>query len=149
MTYELFLTAFDRVETAGEATSQLHEFVHRGDLQVLDVVMLAKHADDSAVIRQIGDLGSQHGGRIGAIVGGLLGAAGGPLGIAAVGAAGAAIGAASELITSRDLYTDDLKEMQQALTPGTSALIALSRPNTLPCTRAASPISAARRCTLA
>jgi len=128
MTYELFLTAFDRAETADEARYWLHEFVHKGDLQVLDVVVLAKHADDSAVIRQIGDLGSQHGGRIGAIVGGLLGVAGGPVGVAALAAAGAAFGAASELLTSRDLDHGDLKEMQQALAPGTSALLALVAP---------------------
>jgi uncharacterized membrane protein len=128
MTYELFLTAFDRAETAGEAATWLREFVHKGDLQVLDVVVLARHADDRAVIRQIGDLGSQHGGRIGAILGGLLGAAGGPLGIAAVGAAGAAFGAASEFLGSRDLYHDDLQEMEQALALGTSALLALLAP---------------------
>ncbi|HEX9440291.1 MAG TPA: DUF1269 domain-containing protein [Roseiflexaceae bacterium] len=128
MTYELFLTAFDRAETAGEAATWLHEFVRKGDLQVLDVVVLAKQADDSAVIRQIGDLGSQHGGRIGAIVGGLLGAAGGPVTIAAIGAAGAALGAASEFFDSRDLYYDDLKELQQALAPGTSALLTLVAP---------------------
>ena len=80
------------------------------------------------MIRQIGDLGSQHGGRIGAIVGGLLGVAGGPVGVAALGAAGAAFGAASELLASRDLYHDDLQEMQQALAPGTSALLALVAP---------------------
>ncbi|MFL5806398.1 MAG: DUF1269 domain-containing protein, partial [Roseiflexaceae bacterium] len=128
MTYELFLTAFEHAETAGEAATWLHEFVRKGDLQVLDVVMLARYADDKTVIHQIGDLGSQHGGRIGAIVGGLLGVAGGPAGIAALGAAGAAFGAASELLTSRDLYRDDLKEMQQALAPGTSALLALLAP---------------------
>jgi uncharacterized membrane protein len=128
MTYELFLTAFDRAETADEARYWLHQFVHKGDLQVLDVVVLAKREDDSAVIRQIGDLGSQHGGRIGAIVGGLLGVAGGPVGVAALGAAGAAFGAASELLGSRDLDRDDLKEMEQALAPGTSALLALLAP---------------------
>jgi len=128
MSYELFLTAFDHAETAGEAATRLREFVHKGDLQVLDVVVLARQADDSAVIRQIGDFGSEHGGRIGAIVGGLLGVAGGPAGIAALGAAGAAFGAASELLASRDLYPDDLKEMQQALTPDTSALLALLAP---------------------
>jgi len=128
MTYELFLTAFDRAETADDARYWLHEYVHKGDLQVLDVVVLAKQADDSAVIQQIGDLGSQHGARIGAIVGGALGVAGGPVGIAALGAAGAAFGALSELLASRDLYRDDLKEMEQALAPGTSALLALLAP---------------------
>jgi uncharacterized membrane protein len=128
MTYELFLTAFDRAETAGEAASWLHDFVRKGDLQVLDVVVLAKHADDSAVIRELGDLGSQHGGRIGAIVGGLLGAAGGPAAIAVLGAAGATFGAASEFFGSRDLYQDDLKELQQALAPGTSALLTFLAP---------------------
>lgn len=128
MTYELFLTTFDHAEAAGEARYWLHKFVRKGDLQVLDVVVLAKREDDTAVIQQIGDLGSQHGGRIGAIVGGLLGAAGGPAGIAALGAAGAAFGAASELLASRDLYHDDLQEMQQALAPGTSALLALVAP---------------------
>ncbi|HJZ47120.1 MAG TPA: DUF1269 domain-containing protein [Roseiflexaceae bacterium] len=128
MTYELFLTAFDSAETADEAATWLREFVRKGDLQVLDVVVLAKREDDSAVIRQIGDLDSRHGGRAGAIVGGLIGAAGGPVGIAALGAAGAAIGAASELLASRDLYHDDLKEMQQALAPGTSAFLALLAP---------------------
>jgi uncharacterized membrane protein len=128
MTYELFLTAFDHAETADEAGYWLGEYVHKGDLEVLDVVVLAKREDDSEVIRQIGDLGSQHGGRIGALVGGLLGVAGGPVGIAALGAAGAAFGAASELLGSRDLYHDDLKEMQQALAPGTSALLTLLAP---------------------
>jgi uncharacterized membrane protein len=128
MSYEFFLTAFDRAETAGEAASRLHEWVRKGDLQVLDVVVLAKREDDSAVIHQIGDFGSQHGGRIGAIVGGLLGAPGGPVGIAALGAAGAAFGAASELLASRDLYHDDLKEIEQALAPSTSALLALLAP---------------------
>jgi uncharacterized membrane protein len=128
VTYELFLTAFDRAETAGEAATWLREFVHKGDLQVLDVVVLARPADHRAVIRQIGDLGSQHGGRIGAVVGGLLGAVGGPVGIAAGGAAGAAFGAASELLSSRDLEHDDLQEMEQALALGTSALLALLAP---------------------
>src|SRR4029453_15646265 len=128
MTYELFLTAFDRAETADDARYWLHEDVNKADLRVLDVVVLAKQADDSAVIQQIGDLGSQHGARIGAIVGGALGVAGGPVGIAALGAAGAALGAASELLSSRDLDHDDLKEMQQALAPGTSALLALLAP---------------------
>jgi uncharacterized membrane protein len=128
MTYELFLTAFDHAETASEANSWLHTFVHTGDLQVLDVVMLAKRDDDAALIRQVGDLGSHHSGRIGAVVGGLLGAAGGPVGIAALGAAGAAIGAAGEFFASRDLYHDDLRELEQALTPGTSALLALLAP---------------------
>ena len=128
MTYELFLTAFDRAETAGEAATWLREFVQKGDLQVLDVVVLARYADDRAVIRQIGDLGSQHGGRIGTIVGGLLGAVGGPVGVAALGAAGAAIGTASELLASRDLEHDDLQEMEQALAPGASALLALLAP---------------------
>ncbi len=128
MTYELFLTAFEHAETAGEAATWLHEYVRKGDLQVLDVVMLARYADDKTVIHQIGDLGSQHGGRIGAIFGGLLGVAGGPVGVAALGAAGAAFGAASELLASRDLDHDDLKEMQQALAPGTSALLALLAP---------------------
>jgi len=125
MTYELFLTTFDRAETAGEASSWLHEFVRKGDVKVLDVVVLAKRADGSAVIREIGDFGSQHGERIGALVGGLLGAPGGPAAAAVLGAAGAAFGAASELLASCDLYHDDLKQMQQALAPSTSALLAL------------------------
>jgi uncharacterized membrane protein len=131
MTYELFLTTFDRAETAGEASFWLHEWVRKGELQLLDVVVLAKREDHGAVIREIGDLGSQHGERIGAIVGGLLGLAGGPAAVAALaalGAAGAAVGAAGELLGSRDLYHDDLKEIAQALTPGTSALLALLAP---------------------
>jgi uncharacterized membrane protein len=128
MSYEFFLTASDCAETADEASYWLHEFVHKGDLQVLDVVVLAKRAVGSAVIRQIGDLDSQHGGRIGAIVGGLLGAPSGPAGVAALGAAGAAFGAASELLASRDLYHDDLKELQQVLAPGASALLVLLAP---------------------
>jgi uncharacterized membrane protein len=125
MTYELFLTTFDHAEIAGETASWLHKWVRKGDLQVIDLVVLAKHADGSAVIRQIGDFGSQHGDRIGAIVGGLLGVPGGPAAVAALGAAGAAVGAASELLASRDLYHDDLKELQQALAPSTSALLGL------------------------
>jgi hypothetical protein len=105
MSYELFLTTFDQAETASEAASWLHEFVRKRDLQVLDLVVLAKRADGSAVIRQIGDLGSQHGERIGALVG----VPGGPAAVA------------SELLASRDLYHEDLKQLQQALAPSASA----------------------------
>ena len=128
MSYEFFLTTFDHAETASEAASWLHEFVRKGDLQVLDVVVLAKRADGSAMIREIGDLGSQHGQRIGAVIGGLLGAPVGPAAVAGLAAAGAAFGAASELLASRDLYHDDLKELEQALAPGASALLALLAP---------------------
>jgi uncharacterized membrane protein len=102
--------------------------IHSIDLQVLDVVVLAKRADGSALIREIGDLGSQHGERIGALVGGLLGVPGGPAAVAGLAAAGAAVGAASELLASRDLYHDDLKEFEQALAPSTSALLAMLAP---------------------
>jgi len=128
MSYELFLTTFDRAATAGEAASWLHEWVRKGELQLLDVVVLAKREDGSGLIREIGDLGSQHAERIGAIVGGLLGAPGGPAALAALGAAGAATGAVGELLASRGLYYDDLKELEQALAPGTSALLALLAP---------------------
>ena len=112
MTYELLLTTFDQAETADEASYWLHEFVRKGDLQVLDVVVLAKRTDGSALIQQIGDLGSQHSGRIGAIVGRLLRAPGGPAGVALLGATGAAVGTASELLASRDLSHDDLNEFE-------------------------------------
>jgi uncharacterized membrane protein len=128
MSYEFFLTTFDWAETAGEAVSQLHEFVRKGEVQLLNAVVLAKRADGSAVIRDLGDLEARHGGRIGAIVGGLLGAPGGPAGVAVIGAAGAALGATTELLASRDLYRDDLREFQQALTPGASALLVLLAP---------------------
>ena len=42
MTYELFLTTFHRAETADKASYWLHQFVHNGDLKVLDVVLLSK-----------------------------------------------------------------------------------------------------------
>src|SRR4029453_7852211 len=128
MSYEFFLTTFDRAETAGEAASWLHEWVRKGDVQVLDVVVLAKRADGSALIRENGDLGSQHGERIGAILGGLLGAPGGPAAVAALAAARAAGGTARNPLPSRDLYHDDLKEFEQALAPGASALLALLAP---------------------
>jgi uncharacterized membrane protein len=128
MTYELFLTTFHRPETAEEASSWLYEWVRKGDVKVLDVVVLVKREDDSAVLRDLGDLASEHDDRFGAVLGGLLGAPGGPATAAALGALGAALGAAGELLTSRSLYHDDLKELQQALTPGTSALLAMVAP---------------------
>ena len=51
MSYEFFLTAFDRAGTAGEAASWLHEWVRKGELQLLDVVVLAKREDGSADAR--------------------------------------------------------------------------------------------------
>jgi uncharacterized membrane protein len=132
MSYDLFLTTFDRAETAGEAASRLRKWVGPDDVQVLDVVVLSKHEDGSAVIRELGNLGSLPGEQVSAIIGGLLGgllgAPGGPAVLAASGAAGAAIGAASERLASRNLYHDDFKEFQQALAPGTSALLAILAP---------------------
>lgn len=106
--------------------------------QVLDAMKQAKkvgtfYFDDAAVVRQdakgkvhikeTGDMSTGKGGGIGALIGGVVGLLGGPAGVALGAGAGAAIGAISAH-TDGGFSHDSLKEIGNALLPGTSAIAA-------------------------
>jgi uncharacterized membrane protein len=122
--------------------------------QVLDAMKKAKkqqtfYFEDAAVIRQdsngkvhykeTGDMSTGKGAGIGALVGGIFGVLGGPAGVALGAGAGAAIGGAIAH-GDKGFRNENLNTVGTALTPGTSAIAAITSGEFLKAVREEVPI---------
>jgi uncharacterized membrane protein len=122
---ELIVAAFDDAERAAQVLEELRDLERSGDLALVNVALLVKDAEGRAQLKETGDVRAPGGALFGAIVGGLVGLLGGPAGAIVGAAAGAATGGLAA--HSLDLGFDDtlLKEIQDGLPAGSSAIIAL------------------------
>jgi uncharacterized membrane protein len=84
----------------------------------------ALHLDAAAVIVNVGDVDAKHGRVFGAITGAVVGLLGGPVGAVVGGIAGAATGGAAARFIDRGVPNRLIKDVENGLHPGSSAIIA-------------------------
>lgn len=122
---ELIVVAFTDENKAEEALKNLKQIDKEGLIDVINAAVLVKDQEGKATIKETADPDTKQGALFGAVAGGLIGLLGGPAGVVLGASAGAAVGgvAAHEI----DLGFDDdyLKEVQESLPPGSSAIIVL------------------------
>jgi len=122
---ELVVAAFSDEQEASKVLKQMRQWDREGTIAILNAAELIKRVDGKVTMRETEDVPGGRGALFGAIVGGLVGLLGGPAGAIVGAAAGAATGgiAASQI----DMGFDDaaLRDIQESLTPGSSAVIAL------------------------
>jgi uncharacterized membrane protein len=122
---ELIVVAFTDENKAEEALKDLKQIDKEGLIDVINAAVLVKDSDGKASIKEMADPDTRQSALFGAVAGGLIGLLGGPAGVVLGASVGAAVGgvAAHEI----DLGFDDdyLKEVQESLPPGSSAIIAL------------------------
>ena len=122
---ELIVVAFTDEHKAEEALKDLKQLDKEDLIDVVNAAVLLKDQNGKASIKETADPDTKQGVLFGAVAGGLIGLLGGPAGVVLGASAGAAVGgvAAHEI----DLGFDDdyLKEVQESLPPGSSAIIAL------------------------
>lgn len=123
---QLIVAAFQSEEGAKDAWRQLNTAKWGGVIAVDRLAIVRRSEKDKVKIREAGDPGGGQGAVVGTILGGLIGAIAGPLGAVVVGgAAGALVGGLTTKYYDSGIPNARLEKIAAALTPGTSAIVAV------------------------
>lgn len=121
---DLIVAAFADEDGASQALKELKEAKKERLISIKDAAVIQRGADNKLRIRETGDMS---GGR-GAVIGGIVGAAIGlvaPPAILVTSGIGAAVGGLAARLRDSGFPDDRLRELGEALQPGTSALVAV------------------------
>lgn len=121
--YNILAFNFDGKDKAGDVLDELKD---SGALEGFDIVAQAIVEQDEKGKVRIHEPGhGVWGGALGAGAGGLLGLIGGPAGVLAWAVGGAVVGGVAGKYLGRPISKGDLKEIGEAMSPDTSALLVL------------------------
>lgn len=121
----LVVDAFKDKDQADEALKDLRRLDRQGIFNVLNAAVLERDEAGNTRLRETQDVDATRGALFGAIAGGLIGLLGGPAGVIVGAAAGAAAGGVAAHQIDMGFSNEHLKEVQDSLQPGSSAIIAL------------------------
>ena len=121
----LLVYAYNEHDKADKVLKALKELDKTGIIAVLNAAVLAMDKDGKVRLRETEDVDAKRGAIFGAIAGGLVGLLGGPAGVIMGAAAGAAAGGVAAHKIDMGFSDEYLKDLQQSLKPGSSAIIAL------------------------
>lgn len=122
---ELVVAAFDDEERASQVLKDMRQMDKDGVIAVVNAAVMVKKENGKVSIRETEDVGGGRGALFGAIIGGLVGLLGGPPGVIVGAAAGAATGGVAAKKIDMGFSDEMLHELQDGLTPGSSAILAL------------------------
>ena len=119
------VAAFEDQAKAGEVLKELQESQKAGAIRLLNAAVIVKDDNGKVRIRETEDVDAGRGALFGALAGGLIGLLGGPAGMLVGAAAGAAAGGAGAGLMDFGFKDEHLREFEEVLGRGDSALIAL------------------------
>jgi uncharacterized membrane protein len=122
---EFVVAAFNDQQKAGEVLKSMKELEKEGVILLMNAAIMTKDAKGKISVKETKDVDAKHGAVFGAIVGGLLGLLGGPVGVVVGAAAGAATGGVAANTIDMGFSNDQLRDLQETLKPGSSAILAL------------------------
>ena len=122
---ELIVAAFGEESKAGEALESLRQLEKDETIALINAAVMVKDEKGKISIKETQDVRGGKGALFGAIAGGLIGLIGGPVGVIVGAAAGAATGGVAASKIDMGFPDDTLKEIQEVLKPGSSAILAL------------------------
>jgi uncharacterized membrane protein len=122
---EVFVAAFDNEEQAGDALKDFRAMDREGSIELIDAAVVVRGADGKVRFEETADPSGKKWAKRGAIAGGLVGLIFPPsiIGTALVGGAGGGIWGK---VRDKGFRDEDLEAIGEALTPGTSAIIAVA-----------------------
>ena len=121
----LFVKAFRDENEADTVLKALKRLEQRGVFHIENAAVLVRDENGRARMKETEDVDAKRGAIFGAVAGGLLGLLGGPAGVMVGAAAGAAAGGAAARVIDLGFSDKYLKEIQEELPPGSSAIVAL------------------------
>lgn len=123
---QLIVAAFQTENGAKDAWMQLKAAKWGGLIKIDRMAIVRRTTKDKVKIRESGDPGGGRGAVVGTVVGGVIGAIAGPLGAVVVGGAtGALVGGVTAKFYDSGIPDERLKKIGEALTPGSSAIVAI------------------------
>ena len=121
---ELIVAAFSEEKAAKAALQELKAAKRAKLIDIVDAAVIRRDEKNKLHIKETGDLSGGQGAMFGGALGLTLGILAGP-GALVAGAAGALIGGIASKLRDSGFSNDRLKEIGEALKPGTSAIIAV------------------------
>lgn len=121
----LLVYAYNEEGKADEVLKALQKLDKTGIIAVLNAAVLVMDKDGKVRLRETEDVDAKRGALFGAVAGGLVGLLGGPVGVIVGAAAGAATGGVAAHRIDMGFSDEYLREIQESLKPGSSAIIAL------------------------
>lgn len=123
---QLIVAAFNDEDAAKAAWKTLRNAKWSGIISIDNMARIRRDEKNKIHIKEQGDPGGGKGAAFGAVIGGVIGSIAGPLGAVVVGgAAGAVVGGITTKVMDSGIPDDRLKEIGEALKPGTSAIVAV------------------------
>jgi len=122
---ELIIAAFNDEKKAKETLEVLKKLEKEEIIMLVNAAVMVKNENGKVNITETQDVDSKQGAIFGAIAGGLIGLLGGPAGVIVGATAGAATGGVAASKIDMGFPDETLEEIQSALTPGSSAILAL------------------------
>jgi uncharacterized membrane protein/sporulation protein YlmC with PRC-barrel domain len=122
---DLIILSFEGKDKADEALHVLRQLEKEGIIAVGNATVLVKDHHGRASLKETEDVDAEHGALFGAIAGGLIGLVSGPGGAIVGAASGAVTGGAVARGIDMGFPDEYLKNLQQGLQPGCSAIVAL------------------------
>jgi uncharacterized membrane protein len=122
---ELIVAAFNDETRAAAVLKDLKKLEKDGVILLVNAAVMIKNDKGKVSIKETEDVTGGKGALFGAIAGGLIGLLGGPVGVIIGAAAGAATGGIAAGKIDMGFPDDTLKELDDSLTPGSSAILAL------------------------
>ena len=121
---QLLVAAFTEEDAADKVFEQLKQAKKEKLIHIQDVAVIKRDADSKIHINEPKDWKAGKGAGVGAVIGAALGIITGP-GVVLTTAAGAAIGGLAAKLRDAGFPDDQLKQVGEALKPGTSAIVAI------------------------
>lgn len=122
---EIFVSVFDNPSKASDVLDELNKLDREYETGLHNAAVLVKDEQGNTSFKESGDIDSRRGALLGAITGGVFGLVAGPVGVVVGAAAGAATGGVAAGKIDMGFPDEFLKDTNESLQPGTSAIVAL------------------------
>jgi uncharacterized membrane protein len=120
---QVIVAAFQNEKGAEDALQKLKEAKKEQVIDIDNTAVLRRDEDGKLHVKEARDMSGGKGAAIGSVAGAVAGLLAGPLVLAA--GAGALIGGLAAKLRDSGFHDERLKQLGEALTPGTSALVAV------------------------
>jgi uncharacterized membrane protein len=121
---QLIVAAFQDEDAASEALKALKQAKKDGLIRIQDAAVIRKDEKGKLRIKETADVGGGKGAAFGGVVGAAIGLVAGPA-LVVPAAVGALIGGLTAKLVDTGFSDERLKQIGEALEPGTSAIIAV------------------------
>ena len=126
--FSILVAEFEDEESANLTLKNIRNQQNSRAITLMDAAVIRKNSDGKIRVNDSSDTSDGKGAGIGLLAGAAIGLIGGPVGIAAWSSAGAAAGIIAARLHDSGIRNDQLRQVGEELTPGSSALVLVIDP---------------------